>query len=42
MNVLTANGEVFKSQGFGIRELKIDDLNPVKFTVLVVDNTAGI
>lgn len=36
MNVLMTNGQVLKSLGIGTIELKIDDMNPVKFTVLVV------
>lgn len=38
MNVLTANGEVFKSQGIGTIKLKINNLNPVKVKVLVADS----
>lgn len=36
MNVLMTNGQVLKSLGIGTIELKIDDMNPVKFTVLDV------
>lgn len=38
VNVLTVNREVLKSCGISIIELKIDYINPVKVTVLVVDS----